>query len=369
MELNKIIKSLVIVLFVVFILGSSYILYTVQTKSKEEQAELIIPETQVLLPGYEISALIVEEDLVYVGGKDGVFILDINTQEVVENLTTELSLVYTASMIRSQRGDLWVGHDSGVSMYSNGAWIHFEAPDIPKGRCNKLLEADDIIYCGFQEGVALFSLNPSGEYEVVEQLSIEEGLAENNANAIYIDSNESIWYGAYYSDQIGGVSINSNNDWQYISIEDGLAHKYVTDIKGFDHDSKEYVIVGCGHLTSGGLTIFSVDTTGINLQETYNTNHGLPGEKVRSLYMSDLEDIWITTESDGLVITNPGDLLSKHISEGVYIRKENGLSDNEIKIMSENDKYYILGGKFGLTLIDKKVVEMIKVSNIVTKAN
>lgn len=346
----------VALVFLLVLSGSIYLIYSSQKRREVEKEEQKIDGIHVILEDYEISALIVEGNAIIAGGKDGVYRIDIESGKIIEVISTDISLVYTASMMRSHNGDLWIGHDSGLSIYNESGWIHIESPTIPKGRCNKIIETNDHIYAGFQEGLAIFLTEDSSSYEVKSILNKKNGLKENNVNAIYEDSSKQLWFGAYLSNEFGGLSIQREDKWEYVSIDQGLAHKYITDIKGFDYDTQEYVIVGGGHLTSGGLSLFTVREDGNELIKSFQVEDGLPGEKVRSLYVSENNDIWITTESDGLLITSMEILAEGDDLAGIYLDKTHGLSDNEIKVVGENENYYILGGRFGITIIEKRII-------------
>lgn len=356
LAVKRLLSFVGVIILIVSFAGISMLVYNKQQSERRELEAMKLEGINVYLDDYEISALVVEGDIAYVGGKDGIYIISIESGEIIETLSTDLSLVYTASMIMSSDHKLWVGHDSGLSVMNNETWIHYQTPDIPKGRCNKILEVKDTIYAGFQEGLVKFHRNSEGEYDIDQILTKEEGLAENNVNAIYMDDVNQLWLGSYLSNQVGGLSILSNNEFSYISTDEGLTHKYVTDIKGFDFEGELYTLVGCGHLTSGGLNLFKLDAQGNNLISTFNIDDGIPGEKVRYIYISDMDDIWITTESDGLMITSKEALVNNQL-EGIYLDKISGLSDNEIKIVGENESYYILGGRFGITTIKKDLIK------------
>ena len=346
----------VVLVFLVVLSSCIYLIYSLQKRSEIEKEEQKIEGIHVILEDYEISALIVEGNEIIAGGKDGVYRIDIESGKIIEVVSTNISLVYTASIIRSSNGDLWIGHDSGLSIYNDSGWIHLESPTIPKGRCNKIIETNNYIYAGFQEGLAIFMAEDSASYEVEKILNNRNGLKENNVNAIYEDSTKQLWFGAYLSNEFGGLSIQREDNWEYVSIDHGLAHKYITDIKGFDYDTQEFVIVGGGHLTSGGLSLFTVSEDGNELLKSFHIEDGLPGEKVRSIYVSENNEVWITTESHGLLITTMEILTKSDILDGIYLDKTHGLSDNEIKIVGENKNCYILGGRFGITIIDKKIM-------------
>ena len=51
--------------------------------------------------------------------------------------------------------------------------------------------------------------------------------------------------------------------------------------------------------------------------------------KVRALFNDSDGRLWITTETDGLIILDSPEALANRPLEGTLIRKENGLSDDE----------------------------------------
>lgn len=349
--------NIILIIFLVVFIGLSYTLIQSDKVRKEALEALIIPEIKVVLKDMEISALLVEEDQIIVGGSNGVVILDSQSGEVKEVLTTELRLIYAAAMIRSEEGLLWIGHEKGISIYDGKQWRHISTPEIPKGRCNSLVIHKDQILAGLQGGSVVFEKDQLGEYQVKQIFTKKEGLVEDVVNTIWVDKEERIWFGSYLSNQTGGISILSDKGWNYYSVKEGLPHKYITDIKGFRFKESEYIVVGTGHLNRGGLALFLNSKEHIQLEKVFTLSDGLPGEKVRYIYIADNQDIWITTEANGLIICQLSSLCNSDKVTGVYLDKSNGLSDNEIKIMGENENSYILGGRYGLSLIPKEIVE------------
>ncbi|MCR4743972.1 MAG: hypothetical protein K5894_01935 [Lachnospiraceae bacterium] len=65
--------------------------------------------------------------------------------------------------------------------------------------------------------------------------------------------------------------------------------------------------------------------------------------------------LWITTETDGLIILDSPEKLSERPLSGNCIRKENGLSDDEIKCIVETENCFWLGSKYGLNRYDKTI--------------
>ena len=67
--------------------------------------------------------------------------------------------------------------------------------------------------------------------------------------------------------------------------------------------------------------------------------------------------LWITTEYDGVLILNYAEDGLQSELQGLYLKEENGLSDNEIKCLIKVKDSYWLGGKYGLTIVPQNIVE------------
>lgn len=114
------------------------------------------------------------------------------------------------------------------------------------------------------------------------------------------------------------------------------------------------VLAACGQLMAGGLNRIERTEEGFSVTDTYGAADSIPGAKVRWLYLDTAGYLWITTESDGLIITEGTELT--HPIDGVVLTWEQGLADNEIKSIAEMGDYYFLAGKYGLTRIEKQAV-------------
>ncbi len=353
------VMSVLIMISIVFVI-SFIIVQNILNKQKEIKEKEVIEGIEIYLMDEEISALIIDGNTIIVGGKNGVYRFDTKSETIVETITDELSLIYTADMVMTKDRVLWIGHDNGLSLYyenndEENKWKHFISPDIPKGRCNTLKIIDDKVYAGFQEGVAIFRLKT--DWDIMKLITIDDGLIEPVVQDIEFN-NSGIWYGSYYCNKIGGISLAKDNSWEYLSLEDGLPHKYVTSMLPVIYDDKEYILVGTGHLESGGLAVVEVTIEGLNVVATHDIQSNLPGEKVRFLYQSK-ENVFITTESDGILITDLSKIIKGELLDGIYLNTNHGLSSDEIKVIVENNDSYWLGGKVGLTKIPKEVILLI----------
>lgn len=297
----------------------------------------------------EISALFPAEDSLWVGGRDGVKKLDILTGDVLEYVAEDLELIYAAEIVRTGDGTVWVGHNAGVTGFApDGSRQDFGTPDLTGGRVNTLLCAEDRLWVGTMEGASVLEVQ-DGTWKVTEKYTKENGLLSDVVNVLAECQGE-IWFGSYLDNRPGGISILTEQGWQYLTTEEGLAHPYINAVLPLE----DKILAASGQLTAGGLNRIERRGQGYQVTDTYGVADGIPGEKVRWLCLDSSGYLWITTESDGLILTKGTELT--HPIEGVVLTWEQGLSDNEIKGIAETEDYYFLAGRYGLTRIEKQAV-------------
>src|SRR5512136_986252 len=77
---------------------------------------------QIIRPPQEVSTLIIENDTVWTGGKDGVIVIGRSTGKPIGTPASAPSFGYVRQIFRDRDGWIWVGHDGGLARYRNGSW-------------------------------------------------------------------------------------------------------------------------------------------------------------------------------------------------------------------------------------------------------
>lgn len=251
-------------------------------------------------------------------------------------------------------GTIWAGHNNGLTAFSacGEKLCSFSEPDIPGGRINSLLPDGEGLWVGTQEGAAY--LEPKeNQWQATEVLNSSNGLASDWVNVFAKNKNE-LWFGSYLSNQKGGLSICSvEGNWQYLSVDEGLPHRYINAILML---SPKEVLVGVGHLDRGGLALLCKADNDWHITQTWSPTDGIPGYKVRWLFLDSVGRVWITTEEHGILLCPSVSALNESPIEGQIITKKHGLSDNEVKTIIETDSCFWLGGCYGLTRIEKAIM-------------
>ena len=103
------------------IVGASTILglllWQTQTQNSAQQ---ILPGIKTIRPPHEVSALALDGEIIWVGGRDGVWYVDQFGEEDLIELECDVNLAYVRALLVDKNGVLWIGHGSGLSYFDDG---------------------------------------------------------------------------------------------------------------------------------------------------------------------------------------------------------------------------------------------------------
>jgi len=347
----RIFQSLFLVILMVACSGFLYMEYLKSLDNKNVYEELT--------PFYrnkEIASLVIQDDLLIAGGKDGIVVVDVKTLEE-EDLEGCPELRYVRVIYVDSYDRIWIGHEDGVTVYENSKFHTYSMEDgLPDNRVYSIGETGSgRLYLGTWNGV--MELDVSTGFSRGKVITAEDGLTANMTNVIYCDDMDYVWFGAYLTKE-GGISIiKEGTVVQELYMKDGLRHSYVTSII---KDSNEKIWVGTGFMDEGGACIFTEVEKVWRLEEDLSKEDGLAGEKVRSLFQDSTGIIWIGSEYDGVTLFT----YENNFEDGILLdtlTTEKGLTNNEVKTMAEDEEGNIwLGTKTGITRVDKSLMEVMK---------
>lgn len=340
---------------VLFVLGILVIIAAGRNKigeesTKREEAHQFV----VLEENAEVSVLYVDGQNVYVGTDSGLHIYREDTLALEESID-DLSLIYSAAIVKTSDGGIWVGHEKGLT-YLNalGKRRDYVYPNIPQGRVNTVAADKNTLWCGTYNGAARL-IYENGCWEPETVWGKEQGLISGSVNVI-LPVRDGLLFGSYMDTDGGITFISKDGSIRQIGKKDGLPHTYVTSMLEWDGAT---VLVGTGYMRDGALVVLKKRGKTYEVAGSYSVKDGLPGEKIRCLYQ-DRNSLWITTEYDGVIVFQKKPDDSGEIVRSAYLTENSGLSDNEIKCIAKSSRYYWLGGKYGLTLIPVDYVEDMK---------
>ena len=341
-------KIAIVILFLAAMVAAGIGLKAYQAGSQPVYQQM--ENLQVLFAGEEISALYDDGEKLWVGLKSGLRTIHRETGEPLEVIDEDITLIYASEIGESFDGLVWCGHNDGISAYTKSGEkvLTFSAPQIPRGRVNAVLPVEDGVWIGCMTGAA-FLAKEGGQWQVARVLDTTSGLSEECVSLIRKNGDE-VWFGMYLCQDQGGLCILEGDRWSYITMEDGLAHRYVNSLVFLDEDT---CLAGVGHTLYGGLNLLKKTSRGWQVARTWTSADGLPGNKVRYLFCTRDGRMLITTEMDGmLVCQQPPDETTQALT-GLYLVQQNGLADNEVKCIAESDACIWLGCRSGLTRMDK----------------
>lgn len=271
-------------------------------------------------PPSDTDAIALDEDKVWVGGKEGVSAIERQTLGVTP---FQESLPYTRALMVDKAGVLWIGYDGGVVHGKDGMYEHFTTNDgLPDLAVNALLQTKQgTILAGTPKGIARWD----GQ-QFIPYLSVQQGLIIDDARVLFEDSRGYLWVGSY-SAPAGGISIIKDSSVQTFSTQTGLPHN---DITSFAEAVDGTIWAGTGFIDRGGAAQFTLEGNTWSLTKTITQQDGLAGPKIRSIFNDNKGVLWMGFEVEGL--TRPEG------SGWKLFTTKDGLPDNEIKTMIQDEE-------------------------------
>jgi ligand-binding sensor domain-containing protein len=301
------------------------------------------PGWQTIRPPHEISALAVQDDLLWAGGRDGVFAVD-RAGLARDELRCDRSLEFVRALLVGADGTLWIGHLNGLSRY-DGTTCHTLTTDdgLPDNRVNALaLDRQGRLWAGTSGGAA--SLDGGGGV-----IRAADGLLDDMVNVLLADRQGGLWFGSYVAPR-GGLSYLKDGRWQYFSTELGLPHNNVTSL--FE-DRAGAIWVGTGFVDRGGAAVLVADAQRWRIARTLTQNDGLAGAKVRSVFQDALGRYWLGSEYDGLTVLGT--------AGPIVVTPRDGLAQAEVKaIVQDPDGTVWLASADGLTRVSAEAVQALE---------
>ena len=258
-------------------------------------AQRALPEGWMLIrPPHEVSALALQGDTVWAGGRDGLYAIG-RTNGALRPLPAGASrLRYVKALLVDGRGALWIAHVGGLSQYAGGQWLNIgESDGLPAGPALSLLQArDGALWVGGETGVS--RRRPGAEWQ---RFTTADGLGFPEVDVIFQDRGGVIWFGSAHPTR-GGLTRFDGRSWRSYGIADGLPHSSVNDIT---QGSDGAIWVATGFADRGGAARLLGGTW-----STLTRRDGLAGEKVRSIFQDRDGSMWFGSEYDGMAILCEG---------------------------------------------------------------
>jgi ligand-binding sensor domain-containing protein len=291
---------------------------------------------KITRPPQDIMALAEYKGALWVGGRDGLVSVDLETGELNQNIDLEMDSDYvTALRVDPSEEILWIGHINGLTRLVGGTWQTFtQADGLPENQVLSLIYGmENDLWIGTTGGLTRYE---AGSFHAAPAGNPLQNIA---ISTLYLDSQERLWIGNGHT-TVGGLAMYDGVRWHQFGVQDGLAHPMVNAI---EEDTQGAIWIGTGFASLGGASIYDNDRF-----KTLRVEDGLAGPKVRSIYLDKDGSIWVGSEYDGV---------ARQVEEGwaVYT-PDDGLSGWEIKAMLQDSLgNFWLGTENGLTRIDHTI--------------
>jgi ligand-binding sensor domain-containing protein len=289
------------------------------------------PGWEIIRPPAEVSTLLIVDDVVWTGGKEGVLIINRSTGNRVSIPGSAPPFGYVRQIIQDHNGGIWVGHDSGLACYQNGSWqVIVPAPGVPFSKVLSIAERrDGTLVIGTETDVLSFS---GGRWTSLLGINTPSIVS---ADVLFEDREANLWVGCG-SPTHGGLYRLNGSSWSTFSVNDSLPH---SSVRAITQTRDGTLWVATGFSRHGGAARYSGGTwTNLTLQD------GLAGESTRSAFEDNTGRMWIGSEYDGIATGSPG--------AWKILTEKDGLAGNEVKVMVQDmDGTYWLGTNGGLTRI------------------
>jgi len=262
--------------------------------------------------------------------------LDCSAQFVLENWNTDNSplLNNTVRALELDNNEnIWIGTDHGLFKFDGEIWTAFttENSGIPSNQIRSItFDIQNELWVGtFDDGIAHFDGLSWTEFNIDNS-----DLPDNFVKYLKFDNNQTLWIST-----TGGLAKKSGNDWQIWDVYNaGLWTNNMSFILVEESTNDKYV-----GSVNGGLNIFKADTLH-SIEMSYT--HGIPDNTLYGMAFNDMNQLWITAPSGGLMIRYSSSLWLWYNAENSDLPSS---SYNDIKIGSNT---YLASQDAGLVIFD-----------------
>lgn len=280
----------------------------------------------LLRPPHEVSALLVEGDVVWAGGNDGLFRLDRATGDRLPADPGTRSLRQVRALLLDHDSNLWAAHGAGIEVRRAGRWSRVPAS---AGMWTALLRRQNgAIWAGGEAGLARLQPGAARIEKTIAQLAI------GPVTLLFEDRQARLWAASNSTTAGGVVHVGDDGAVHRPAWLSRLPHPSVNTMLE-DRDGALWIGTGFGR--QGGVLRIHDGALSV-LSKADN----LPGEMIRTLWQDRLGRIWVGTEYDGAVYPTPA---GWHL-----LTPDAGLAGWEVKAIAEDrDAQLWLGTENGVT--------------------
>ena len=293
---------------------------------------LLPPGWMIIRPPHEVSKLLAQDDIIWAGGRDGLYKIDRETGALLSLPEGIPDFYYIKDLMLDPQQDLWIAHRDGLTCLKQEKWKTYTKADglLPGPVTALLIDKQGHFWIGGETGLMRFNGTSF-------QRVMEDELSLSSVDVIFQDSSGALWFGSA-SPTRGGLSRLEGKNWSFYSTKSGLTHDTINDI---EEDAEGRIWIATGFASRGGACkYFNGSWSHITRKD------GLAGERVTSIYEDFENRLWFGSEFDGVAV-----FYGEH---WFVITPKNGLAGWDVKTMlQDKDDVYWLGTEKGLSRIEE----------------
>ena len=294
---------------------------------------------QIIRPPGEVYAILIGNDTVWTGGKDGLILVDRQTGALQAVPGDPPQFSYVRAIVRDRQGSIWVAHDGGLARYARNTWeVIAPADNVPFTKTLSLIErSDGTLVAGSVLGVWSY------DGRTWTALVPPAGPVPPTADALFEDRDGNLWVGCV-SPTHGGLYLLNSSGWYTMTDSNPLLR---LSARMITQTRDGTVWVAAGFANAGGAVV--------NRQGSWSNltvADGLAGPATREVYEDRAGRMWVGSEYNGITVRSDG---TWHI-----ITTKDGLAGQEVKIMAEDrDGNLWLGTNGGLNRVGAGALEQL----------
>ncbi|MBD8347572.1 two-component regulator propeller domain-containing protein [Dysgonomonas sp. HGC4] len=266
------------------------------------------------------------------------------------SLGNGLSQITGTSILQDSKGFMWFGTRNGLNRFDGYNFDVFitDAEDNSSISDNHILcmteDNNQNLWIGTNNG--LNCLNPSTNKfkRYYLEPNNKNSLYHNTILSIFFDDQNNLWVG---TNQGLNLYDQATDSFRRITIDNLLEHNRVNAI--VKKENKLYL----GTLTEG-LIVYNLENKQYTVyKNTPNDAYSISDDYVKVLFIDRNDNLWVGTQNKGI------SYLKKGAKEFTYYNENNGLTNNNIRNITEAPDGSIVVGTFnGLNVIDNKTREI-----------
>ena len=174
-----------------------------------------------------------------------------------------------------------------------------------------------------------------------ENYTTRDSLAENWVTKIFKSSNGDMWFGHW----AGSITRWSYKTKEFENVKIERFNQFQTISSFVENTEKRQIVFGS---KGSGVFIYHIDKNEVTKVEYAE---GSESKVVVDLYLDSKNNLWVSTENDGIYIFSLDAIESNHVPS-FHLSEENGLSSNKVvDVTTYNDEIWIATVNQGVDLI------------------